>query len=784
APRLYIDECYKNIWAGGGLKFQVCEPLRKWRISSMVFSDLERGLKIEDEDDIKHVQFSFIWTACSDVVDVQKHWNTSLKCDAMAREPWRDAAWIRMRKQIGEGYDQWGTLHGMWLSVDDDTNATELYLRDGTMFSIEARSSYKPGLTHAVFGHVYKPDGCHASVSYCDLLLPNFGEYPESIPKTYRINTMRIKICTGDRSYMCSLHNMTHCAATVYGGRPWKYEAHILPFHCNINTKQGAGTAVFWYRYSGTSPELPSLSLPLLREPQLKYEGPVSLVVDLKDRQCGSSSLVGGKGASLGLMTSIKSEMLGVEIPAGFCLTVQALQLQMQEFHQLQQAVTTLQLVSSLSTELNDIQDQCTRTVGLFESTSVSETISFEVRRHLYDLLKNKPKSRLFAVRSSAVGEDSEDLSAAGQNATLLGVRGELPDILEAIQKCWASLYTFQSVQYRRQNGQWVQVGMGVVIQQMVAADTAGVLFTWHPTTGEPRQMLITANFGFGRMVDNYSLEPDTVVLTRDRAGHVAVKETNCGHKSHKISVSDTGITAELLEPDKAQELCLTTSEALALGELGVQLERMFSGPRDIEWAISKGKIYLLQARPITCLDSWSDFELLHEFDGPIITDTELLTTANVGEVFPGAITPLSQSITLRSTDLAPRQGLPYRPGYYYGSSVVTSSYHGMINILNTMLRSVGTEIQLADKVIDLAIYGHLVTSMEYFKLAIERNGSLNSLGKISLVLKTLKDIILKGRVVRRAKKLTSEFVLHYDSHNTAKSLYSYISKNLSTLAK
>ncbi|KAJ9593843.1 hypothetical protein L9F63_027511, partial [Diploptera punctata] len=245
-----------------------------------------------------------------------------------------------------------------------------------------------------------------------------------------------------------------------------------------------------------------------------------------------------------------------------------------------------------------------------------------------------------------------------------------------------------------------------------------------------------------------------------------------------------TGITAELLEPDKAQELCLTTSEALALGELGVQLERMFSGPRDIEWAISKGKIYLLQARPITCLDSWSDFELLHEFDGPIITDTELLTTANVGEVFPGAITPLSQSITLRSTDLAPRQGLPYRPGYYYGSSVVTSSYHGMINILNTMLRSVGTEIQLADKVIDLAIYGHLVTSMEYFKLAIERNGSLNSLGKISLVLKTLKDIILKGRVVRRAKKLTSEFVLHYDSHNTAKSLYSYISKNLSTLAK
>lgn len=88
--------------------------------------------------------------------------------------------------------------------------------------------------------------------------------------------------------------------------------------------------------------------------------------------------------------------------------------------------------------------------MALFESTAVCEAVSSEVSSHLQHLLDSVSKPQLFAVRSSAVGEDSEDLSSAGQNKTLLGVRGELADILKAIQSCWASLYTLQSVQYRR----------------------------------------------------------------------------------------------------------------------------------------------------------------------------------------------------------------------------------------------------------------------------------------------------------------------------------------------
>ena len=88
--------------------------------------------------------------------------------------------------------------------------------------------------------------------------------------------------------------------------------------------------------------------------------------------------------------------------------------------------------------------------MALFESTTVCKTVSFEVSNHLHHLLDCLPKPQFFAVRSSAVGEDSEELSSAGQNKTLLGVHGELTDILVAIQSCWASLYTLQSVQYRR----------------------------------------------------------------------------------------------------------------------------------------------------------------------------------------------------------------------------------------------------------------------------------------------------------------------------------------------
>lgn len=128
-------------------------------------------------------------------------------------------------------------------------------------------------------------------------------------------------------------------------------------------------------------------------------------------------------------------------------------------------------------------------------------------------------QSRTFriAVRSSAIGEDSDDASAAGQNATFLGV-SSLEETLEAIKKCWASLYTYQSVQYRRQHFQPINAQMAVVVQIMIPSDCAGVLFTYHPMSGDPSKMLLTANFGLGEVslvicLDRSSIINDTFFL-------------------------------------------------------------------------------------------------------------------------------------------------------------------------------------------------------------------------------------------------------------------------------
>ncbi|XP_023716266.1 prodigiosin synthesizing transferase PigC isoform X3 [Cryptotermes secundus] len=786
----------------------MCEPMRIWRIT---FNGLlrrgvkeKRNMEDNENDRIHHVQFRFIWTCCSDVIDIQRDWSTALISDALAREPWRNGNWMKMRKQLGEGYDQWGTLQGTWTLVSDGSTTRELYLRgirqrrygtddavwqrravsyvgvttDGSMFSIEARCNNKPGITHAIFGHVYQPNGCQASVYSCDLSLPNLGEHSDSIPQH-----VMLRFSAGRKNYTASLHTLPNNIPTLYGGRPWTYEAGIFLFRCTLNDKQGAGTAVFWYRYSGPSPAVMPLSLPILKEPHLRTENLFPLVVDLKDRECSCSALVGGKGSALALMTSLDKNQLSAVIPPGFCVTVAALEMQMQQNSQLQGAVAALQFECSAGRELGVIQEQCTKTVALFESTAVCEAVSCEVSSHLQNLLDSVCEPHLFAVRSSAVGEDTEDLSSAGQNKTLLGVCGELTNLLEAIQSCWASLYSLQSVQYRRQFGQPVQVGMGIVVQQMVPADSAGVLFTWHPSTGDPRQMLITANFGLGESVVSAQVEPDTVVLERDRTGRVVPKESICGNKGHRVIMSAKGgLMAEPLQNEKGSQLCLTEEEALRVGRLGLQLEQMFGGPRDIEWAISNGQIYLLQSRPITSFDSWSKFELLHEFDDPIITDTEFLTTANTGEVFPGLMTPLTQSVTRRAADLSVRHQFPDRPGYYYSANVITASYHAMFNVFNSLLVSVGSEVTLGEKVVDLALYGHPVTTLELLQLSAERNGVVGSLGKLYVVLDMVKNTLFRKQVLQQAEKLTHEFLLDCQSYNKAEDLYSCISNSFKYL--
>jgi len=147
-------------------------------------------------------------------------------------------------------------------------------------------------------------------------------------------------------------------------------------------------------------------------------------------------------------------------------------------------------------------------------------------------------KDLRFAVRSSAIGEDSDDASSAGQNETFLGLRN-LTEILDSIKLCWASLFTYQSVEYRRQHIQPVNTEMAVVVQIMVPADCAGVLFTRHPASGDPSKILITANYGLGETVVSGAVDPDTYIVYRKyKVNSLSVLERNIGSKKHYLHMS------------------------------------------------------------------------------------------------------------------------------------------------------------------------------------------------------------------------------------------------------
>lgn len=138
---------------------------------------------------------------------------------------------------------------------------------------------------------------------------------------------------------------------------------------------------------------------------------------------------------------------------------------------------------------------------------------------------------------------------------------------------------------------------MGVVIQEMVDAEAAGVLFTVNPNDGDPSKMILTANFGLGESVVSASADPDTIIIKRTYSGELSITERILGAKNSKIVLTDRGTSEEVLAPQESAVQCLSDGDILRVSHLGLYLEKVFGGPRDLEFAVSKGNIFLLQVR-------------------------------------------------------------------------------------------------------------------------------------------------------------------------------------------
>ena len=199
----------------------------------------------------------------------------------------------------------------------------------------------------------------------------------------------------------------------------------------------------------------------------------------------------------------------------------------------------------------------------------------------------------LVAVRSSATAEDGAEASFAGQQETRLGVISD-DAVLAAIESCWKSLHTDRAVAYRQQKGiDETGLAMAVVVQKMVPADVAGVLFTRDPQDPTGTRMSIEASWGLGEAVVSGKVTPDRFQVTFDTG---VVVSKHAGDKTVKITVTGEEVVAE----SQCRALCLTDNELSQLAELGRHVEQFYGDPRDIEWALHAGQFHVLQARPIT----------------------------------------------------------------------------------------------------------------------------------------------------------------------------------------
>lgn len=214
------------------------------------------------------------------------------------------------------------------------------------------------------------------------------------------------------------------------------------------------------------------------------------------DAEAQLEELSGGKGASLAYLTKLSDS--NFIVPNGFILTTNSFKYHVKKHRVLQEALEHLEKVAYHS--VDGTLESASETVRkIFGDVSLEKEIVDSVKKEYEELRNNSVGQLKLAVRSSAVGEDSMESSSAGQNETFLGVVG-FDELLIAIQKCWASLFTVQSVTYRVQNIQPIRTEMSVVIQSMVLSDCAGVLFTNHPVNNDPSKLLITANYGLGEV--------------------------------------------------------------------------------------------------------------------------------------------------------------------------------------------------------------------------------------------------------------------------------------------
>jgi pyruvate,water dikinase len=318
----------------------------------------------------------------------------------------------------------------------------------------------------------------------------------------------------------------------------------------------------------------------------------------------------GGKGANLAEMFNT-----GFPVPPGFVVTAETYRkflavrkidkkieeklsgLDVEDNEKLQKVATEVQKLIMSSSLPTDMQDEIKEFYTYIDAAEEIKNV-----KSAHALLQTTSREATFvAVRSSATAEDLPTASFAGQQASFVNTLGK-DAVVNAVQKCWASLFTARAIYYRVKNSfPHMKVAIAVVVQKQINSDSSGVTFSINPSTNNTDQVVIEAIFGLGEAVVSGEVNPNTYVIDK-KTGNVVEKD---------IPVQDFYLTRDAytgqtvkrnLPKDKQKQQVLTEHQIKILYKLALNVESHYNSPQDMEWAIEKNQIFLVQTRPVTTL--------------------------------------------------------------------------------------------------------------------------------------------------------------------------------------
>ena len=320
-----------------------------------------------------------------------------------------------------------------------------------------------------------------------------------------------------------------------------------------------------------------------------------------------SGSVAGGKGSNLGEMYRA-----GIPVPNGFVVTAQAYDYFIEKAEIKPRILSLLSKLDYEDTnQLNKVSEEIKK---LITESEFPEELKEDIldayntlglgaldleRGSAKDILNVSAEPVFVAVRSSATSEDSAEASFAGQQETFLNIKGN-EEIIDAVKRCFASLFTSRAIYYRNKKGfDHAKISLSAVVQKMVQSDKSGVIFSKDPSY-DNENIIIEAVYGLGEGIVSGQITPDHYLVSRE----LQVLETSLAEKKIAFSRDSSGKTKIFkLNPEMSKAQVLKEHELRRLADLAIQLEIHYGKPQDIEFAIEKGEIFIVQTRPITTIE-------------------------------------------------------------------------------------------------------------------------------------------------------------------------------------